>query len=166
MGGVNQRQLPAAQTITVNFPAAGNYPYELDFAKGGDPRVTLTMLADGAPIPAAALLTLTPARVPSTTAGAIATFNVMAVDAGGFALSNLPVTFSVAGQNEQIRTTTTDGVGAAGVAYTGSPLRIGRDTIQAAARVAGLDVYSNVVTVQWNTGVNSGPMVSAGSNLV
>ena len=51
----------------------------------------------------------------------------------------------------------------ASIAYAGSPLRFGRDTIQAAARVNGLDVYSNTVTLQWNTGINQAPVVSAGN---
>ncbi len=41
MGGVNQRTAPATNTITVNFPAAGKYPFEVDYAKGGDSKLTL-----------------------------------------------------------------------------------------------------------------------------
>jgi hypothetical protein len=44
MGGVNQRSAPASSAITVNFPAPGVYPYEVDYAKGGDKNLTLTML--------------------------------------------------------------------------------------------------------------------------
>ena len=51
MGGFNQRTAPVAQVITVNFPSAGVYPYELDFAKGGDNKLTLTMLAGGVLVP-------------------------------------------------------------------------------------------------------------------
>jgi hypothetical protein len=40
MGGVNQRSAPATSTIVVNFPAAGVYPYEVDYAKGGDNNLT------------------------------------------------------------------------------------------------------------------------------
>jgi hypothetical protein len=53
MGGVNQRSAVASNSITVNFPAPGVYPYEVDYAKGGDKNITLTMLARGAPIPPA-----------------------------------------------------------------------------------------------------------------
>ena len=63
MGGVNQRQAPTSSTIVVNFPAPGAYPYELDSAKGGDNKLTLSLQANGAPIPAAALLTLAPGTV-------------------------------------------------------------------------------------------------------
>jgi len=62
MGGVNQRSAPASNAITVNFPAPGVYPYEVDYAKGGDKNLTLTMLAGGTPIPASALLTLSPSQ--------------------------------------------------------------------------------------------------------
>ena len=71
MGATNIRQAPAAQTIVVNFPAAGTYPYELDYSKGGDSKLTLTMFGDGAAIPAATFLSLTPQRVPSATGGTI-----------------------------------------------------------------------------------------------
>ena len=57
MGGVNQRTAPASNAITVNFPSAVVYTYEVDYAKGGDSKLTLTMLTGGVPIPAATLLT-------------------------------------------------------------------------------------------------------------
>jgi hypothetical protein len=68
MGGVNARQVPVAQNIVVNFPAAGSYAYELDYAKGGDTQMTLTVLADGAAIGSTALLSLSPTTTPSTAA--------------------------------------------------------------------------------------------------
>ena len=102
MGGVNQRSAPAANNITVNFPAPGAYPYEVDYAKGGDNKLTLTMQAGGVPIPAAALPTLAPAQAPSIAAGQIEQFMLTATDADGVALSNLPVTFAVTGQNAQV----------------------------------------------------------------
>ena len=42
MGRVNQRS-PVADSITVNFPPPGVYPYEVDYAKGGEKNLTLTM---------------------------------------------------------------------------------------------------------------------------
>ncbi len=148
----------------MNFPAAGAYPYELDYAKGGDKNLTLTMLANGAPVPAAALLTLTPATVPSKTAGQIQQFVLTAADADGVALSNLPVTFTVTGENQQTRVLLTDGVGQIGFAYDGSPLLVGADLLQAAAHVNGTDTYSNAVVVNWNSGTNQAPVVNAGTN--
>ena len=162
MGGVNQREAPAATTITVNFPTAGVYPYELDYAKGGDNQLTLTLQANGPMIPAAALLTLTPNTVPSTTVGGVQQFTLSATDADGVVLANLPVTFTVTGVNQQSRFLTTDGVGQIGFAYVGEP-QVGADTVQAAAHVNGADVYSNAVAVQWNNGVNQAPVVNAGT---
>jgi len=162
MGGVNQRMAPAPNAITVSFPAAGAYPYELDYAKGGDNRLTLTLQANGAPIPAAALLTLTPASVSSLRAGQIQQLVLSATDANGVVLPNLAVTFTVTGENAQTRLLTTDGVGQAGFAYAGSPLLPGPDTVQAATRVNGADAYSNAVVIPWNNGVNQAPVVSAG----
>jgi hypothetical protein len=163
MGGVNQRTAPASNAITVNFPSAGVYTYEVDYAKGGDNKLILTMLAGGAPIPAATLLTLTPNVVPSTAAGQVQSFNLAVADVNGVALSGLPVTVNVAGVNQQSRQLTTDGTGQVGFSYAGSPLLVGSDQIQATALVNGTQAYSNVVTVPWNSGTNQAPVVNAGS---
>ena len=164
MGGVNQRTAPTTNSIVVNFPAAGAYPYELDYAKGGDNKLTLTLQASGAPIPAASLLTLAPTSVGAIAAGQIQQLVLTANDPNGVVLPNLPVTFTVAGQNAQNRLLTTDGEGKIGFAYAGSPLLPGLDTVQAAANVNGVDAYSNAVVIVWNTGVNQAPLVSAGPN--
>src|SRR5207245_2034345 len=111
--------------------------YELDYAKGGDSKLTLVFLGTFA-----AQLTLTPANVPSTTAGQIQQFVLTATDVNGLALQNLPVTFTVTGENQQTRLLTTDGTGTAGFAYAGSPFLFGTDTVQAAARINGADTYS------------------------
>jgi len=163
MGGSNQRMAPAANVITVNFPAAGAYPYEVDYTKGGDSKMTLTMLANGARIPAAALLTLTPNTLPPTVAGGIQSLTLSVTDADGVALSNLPVTVNVSGVNEQARQLTTDGTGQVLFAYAGSPLLTGLDQIQAVAVVNNATVASNVVDLLWNDGINKAPEVSAGS---
>jgi YD repeat-containing protein len=80
MGGVNQRETPTTSSITVNFPASGPYPFELDYAKGGDAKLTLTMQAGGLPIPSAALLVLSPNAPPSLTTSSIQTVNINAID--------------------------------------------------------------------------------------
>jgi hypothetical protein len=74
-----------ASNITVNFPAPGVYPYELDYAKGGDKNLTLTLQSGGIPIPAAALLTLTPNNPPSIQVDQVQTLNVAATDSEGLA---------------------------------------------------------------------------------
>jgi YD repeat-containing protein len=163
IGGVNQRSAPTPNTITVNFPAAGAYPYELDYAKGGDNKMTLTMTASGSPIPAPVLLTLTPASAPSITAGQVELLTLTATDTSGVVLTYLPVTVSVTGVNAQTRLLTTNGVGQVDFAYVGEQYLTGNDTVQAAARVNGSDIYSNAVVITWNNGTNAAPVVSAGT---
>jgi hypothetical protein len=63
--------------VVVRFPAAGAYPYELDYAKGGDKYLTLTMTAYGQPIPAASLLTLTPVAPTPSQVGQIQQLQLM-----------------------------------------------------------------------------------------
>ena len=161
MGGVNQRSAPAASAITVNFPAPGVYPYEVDYAKGGDKNLTLTMLAGGAPIPPSALLTLNPPQGSPLQVAQIEILNVSALATDAVAIANLPVTVAVLGVNPQSRALTTDGTGQVQFAYAGNPI-VGVDQIQASAIVNGVQINSNVVTVPWNNGTNQAPVVSAG----
>jgi PA14 domain len=113
MGGVNQRSAPATSSIVVNFPSGGVYPYEVDYAKGGDHNLTLTMSANGTPIPAAVILTMTPNTVPSTTAGQFVALTIQARDFNGAALPNVPVSVTITGVNSlvngEVRTLITDG---------------------------------------------------------
>ena len=88
MGGLNQRTAPATSVITVNFPAAGVYPYEVDYAKAGDSKLTLTMQSNGVPVPPAVLLQLAPNPVPSITVGQVQNFIVQAVDPNGVVVAN------------------------------------------------------------------------------
>jgi hypothetical protein len=101
MGGVNQRSAPASSSITVNFPAPGMYPYEVDYAKGGDKNLTLTMLAGGAPIPPSVLLTLSPSQGSPLQVRQIEELNVSALATDGVAVGNLPVVVTVTGINQQ-----------------------------------------------------------------
>ena len=161
MGGVNQRSAPASSAVTVNFPAPGVYPYEVDYAKGGDKNLTLTMLAGGAPIPPSALLTLSPPQGSPLQVAQIEILNVSALATDAVAIASLPVTVTVVGVNPQTRALTTDGTGQVQFAYAGNPI-VGVDQIQASAIVNGVQINSNVVTVPWNNGTNQAPVVSAG----
>ena len=163
MGGVNQRSAAAPSSITVNFPAAGFYVYEVDYAKGGDKNLTMTMLSGGTPIPASTLLTLTPTVLPSAQAGQVETLQVLATGTDGVALPGLQVTLNVTGVNPQTQQLTTDGTGQVTFAYVGNPTATGVDQIQATTTVNGGAVYSNVVNAAWNSGTNQAPVVSAGS---
>ena len=161
MGGVNGRQAPASNAITVNFPEPGVYPYEVDYAKGGDKNLTLTMLTGGVPVPPAALLTLSPSQAPSIQIQQVESLNISAQGSDGTALASLPVTVTVTGVNQQTRPVTTDGAGQAGIAYASDTL-VGVDQVQATAVVNGMQISSNIVSVPWNNGTNQAPVVSAG----
>src|SRR5262249_18944521 len=141
------------------------YLFELDYAKGGDNHLTLTLLANGAPIPAAVLLTLTPATLPSAMIGTVQQVTLTATNANGGVVPNLPVTFTVTGVNAQERLINTAGTGQAGFAFVGTPIT-GTDVIQAAAHVNGADIYSNAVVANWNNGANHAPIVNTGSQQV
>ena len=158
-------QSATLSTVVVNFPAAGAYAYELDYAKGGDKDLTLTMTANGQPIPAAALLTLTPVAPTPTQVGQIQQLQLTAVDAGGVALGGVPVGFTVSGVNGQTRNLVTDGAGKVNFAYAGSTFVPGLDTVQAAVRVGGVDVFSNAVPIRWHSGTNQAPVVRAGNDV-
>ena len=162
MGGVNQRSAPASSAVTVNFPAPGVYPYEVDYAKGGDKNLTLTMLAGGAPIPPSALLTLSPPQGSPLQVAQIEILNVSALATDAVAIASLPVTVTVTGVNPQTRALTTDGTGQVQFAYAGNPI-VGVDQIQASAIVNGVQINSNVVTVPWNNGTNQAPVVERGT---
>ena len=138
----------------------GVYPYEVDYAKGGDKNLTLTMTAGGAPIPAAVLLTMTPSSVPSTTVDQPHQFVIAATDADGAALANMPVTVNVTGPNQESLSFLTDATGQVMFAYSG--YAVGTDIVQ--AEIAGPDgvAYSNAVSATWNSGVNQAPAVEAG----
>jgi hypothetical protein len=161
MGGSQPTPRNVASNITVNFPSPGVYPYELDYAKGGDKNLTLTLQSGGISIPAAALLTLTPNAPPSIQVDQVQTLNLAATDSEGLAIPSLPVTVTVTGNNPQTRPLTTDGTGQIGFSYAGVPLT-GPDQVQATALNDGVPIYSNVVTVPWNSGSNQAPIVSAG----
>jgi hypothetical protein len=62
------------------------YRYEVDYAKGGDKNLTLTMLAGGAPIPPSALLTLSPNQLAPIQVEQVESLNVSAVGPDGVAL--------------------------------------------------------------------------------
>jgi len=138
------------------------YPYEVDYAKGGDKNLTLTMLAGGAPITPSTLLTLSPSQAAPIQVEQVESLNVAALSPDGVVIPSLPVTVTVTGVNPQTRPLTTDGTGQVQFAYASNPLA-GVDQVQATALVNGVQIYSNVVSVPWNNGTNQAPVVSAGT---
>ena len=141
----------APDTYTIHFPAAGAYPYELDWNECCGDGLKLAMLAGsttGAPaLPPTGILTLSPNDVPPQTVGTQQTFTVTATDAAGHVLPNLPVQLSVTGANPQQLQATTDASGNATFDYTGALSEL--DTVQALAWVNNLASYSNQVLFEW-----------------
>ena len=151
MGAYNVPTSPAGNQITVNFPAPGTYPYELDYSEccGGQLAVTVaTTTATGTQgVPPTGSLTLSPNTVATQAAGVQQTFTVLASYASGAAIPNLPVTLTIVGANAQRLQATTDSTGHATFTYTAT--YAGTDTVQAVAWISGLASYSGQVTIQW-----------------
>jgi hypothetical protein len=58
VGSYNVESLPTQNNLVVAFPAAGTYPFEIDYTNCCGTTQTLTVLANGAPIPPTSALTL------------------------------------------------------------------------------------------------------------
>ena len=162
VGSYNQPSSPSANSVTVNFPVAGTYPYEVDYSEccGGQLALTMTTAASGSHgVPPTGSLTISPSSAASKPTGQQQTFTVTAVDASGISLTNLGVALIVNGPNGQQLNATTDASGQATFTYTGN--NPGTDTVQAIAWVSGIAVYSSVVNVPWTAGappVETGPL--------
>lgn len=159
MGAYNTETGPRGNQVTVHFPAAGVYPYELDYAEccGGELSMTMTS-ANGRGIPPAGNLSLSPGSVPTQPTGQPLTMTVAVMDAGGQPVANLPVVLSIAGTNQQQVSGTTDINGLAKLTYTGE--LAGQDHLQVGTSLSGSPAVSNIVDVNWAYSV---PGSSSGS---
>ncbi|MGI8666876.1 MAG: RHS repeat-associated core domain-containing protein [Jatrophihabitans sp.] len=159
-GAYDEPTGPVGNEVTVHFPAAGVYPYELDYSEccGGELSMTMSS-ADGTGIPPAGNLNLTPGSLPSQPVGQPLTVTVAAMDAGGQPLANLPVVLSVGGANQQQVSGTTDLDGLAELSYTGKAA--GQDRLQVGGSLSGAPSVSNIVTLDWAYSV---PGSSSGSS--
>jgi hypothetical protein len=111
---------PANYNITVYFPSAGTYPFELDYTVcNGSPTVPMTMVmgtgssGSGVPTPSAGSLTLTPANPPPIPVGNTQTFTVLAVDGSGAPIPNLSILSNIYGANQVYLSGTTNASGLA-----------------------------------------------------
>jgi RHS repeat-associated protein/uncharacterized repeat protein (TIGR01451 family) len=151
MGSYNQPTAPVRNTIVVHFPAAGSYPYEIDYSEccAGELALTMTQGSGANPtgVPPSGSLALTPINVFGKPVGEFQTFTVAAMDASGFPIVALPVVLSVTGPNTQTVSGTTDGSGIATFAYRG--VNPGFDHVQAGASLSGMPAVSNIVSVGW-----------------
>ena len=156
MGAFNVPTPPVGNIITVHFPAAGSYPYEVDYSEccGGQLVLTMTTTANNGGsnppftgVPPSEAIVLTPNSVADRPAGGQQTFNITAKDGAGAALAGVPILFSITGANAQSFGTSTNGAGVASFTYTGTfP---GIDSVQAAAFIASRNIFSNRVPLRW-----------------
>lgn len=149
MGAYNQATAPVANTIVVHFPAAGSYPYEVDYKEccAGEVALTMTQGPGRTGVPPTGSLAITPITVFGKPVGQTQTFTIAAMDASGFPIVALPVVLTVTGPNSQQVSGTTDSSGIATLAYRG--VASGFDHVQAGASISGMPAVSNIVSVGW-----------------
>lgn len=151
VGSYNQGSAPTGNSVVVNFPAPGTYPYEVDYNEccGGQESLTMAVSqASSTGVPPTGSLTVTPASPSTLNAGQTQTFTVQAYDASGAAVQNLGVAFIINGANLQQLSGTTDATGRVTFQYSG--VNAGTDTVQAIANISGMAAISNIVTVPWS----------------
>ncbi len=157
MGAYNSPTAPVANTIVVHFPAAGSYPYEVDYSECCGGQLALTVAAGnlGATgVPPTGSLKLSPLNLTAQPTGGTQTLTVEAFDGSGLAVANAGIALIVNGPNARELSATTDASGRATFSY--SATNAGTDTAQAIGRVAGLGTFSNVVDVPWSVGSGGG----------
>lgn len=147
----------AVETLTINFPAPGLYPLEIDYAQGyaagccADLILNQMIQAQEVPVPPSGWFTLSPSMVAPQPVGGKQTFTVTAVDAAGVGLANRTVTLNITGPNapSTAPTATTDANGVASFEYSGT--NPGTDTVQATTTggLGGTTLQTNAAQVNW-----------------
>jgi len=164
MGAFNTATAPVANSVTVNFPAPGSYPYELDYSECCVGQLAITMTTatpqGNRGVPPTGSLVITPNAFSTQPVGSTQTVTITAVDASGTPLSALPVTLTITGANGQELHGATDNAGKVVFSYTGT--NAGGDALQATAPVGATVAYSNIVAIE--RGANQRPVVNAGAD--
>lgn len=161
MGAYNHSSSPSGNTITVHFPHAGVYPYELDYDECCGGTLSMTMSANGIGVPPAGSLVLRPSAPVTASVGSSEDMEVTALSASGTPLAGLAVTLNVDGVNTTTVTGTTDADGNATLSYMGST--VGSDQVLVGASISGLPAVSNTTVVNWKAtvpGQTSGPGIA------
>lgn len=157
MGTYNAGTAPVANTVVVSFPAAGTYPYEVDYSECCGGQLALTVAAGNISnrgLPPTGSLKLAPIALTAKPTGDTQTLTVDAFDASGLPVANAALSLVINGANAREIPGTTDASGRATFSY--SATRAGTDTAQAIGRVAGLGTYSNIVNVPWSVNTSGG----------
>jgi RHS repeat-associated protein/uncharacterized repeat protein (TIGR01451 family) len=151
MGSYNQPSSPARNSVTVNYPAPGIYPFEIDYTEccGGQLALTLAVRETGFGVTPTAALVISPYTQQTHYIGQQQSFTITALDASGLPLVDMPVMLRVQGMNTQEISGVTDANGNVTISYTGN--YPGTDTVQAVAWAQGsITAYSAEVKVVWN----------------
>jgi RHS repeat-associated protein len=157
MGCYNSGTSPVANTVVVRFPAAGTYPYEVDYSECCGGQLALTMAAGNVSnrgMAPTSSLKLMPISIAAKPVGEQQTLTVEARDGSGLTVANAGLSLVVNGSNFREIPGTTDANGIATFSYTAN--YPGTDQAQAIGRVGGLATFSNVVNVPWS-GTSSPP---------
>jgi hypothetical protein len=145
MGANNAAPTGGTYPIAVNFPAAGSYPYEVDYRSGtgGALSLAVTVTHGGSTFELRPLMTLelTPATVTQALTGHAQSLTLTAKDETGAGIPQLPLTVTVSGANTAVFAATTNSSGVATISYTGS--NSGTDLVQVSATDGGQALYSN-----------------------
>src|SRR6266404_7662010 len=160
IGADNEGIGTAIRPLVINFPAAGSYPYEIDYSESTGQGISLgLMIGSGAnvPMPPTGALGLTPVSPASLATGQTQTFTVQVIDATGAAIPNVTILLLVSGANTRQLTATTDSTGHATFNYTGT--NAGTDNVQASATISGLGEYSNTASMTWTVPQGGGSIV-------
>lgn len=157
VGAYNGPTSPAGFIVNVNFPAAGRYPFELDYSQGPCCDRSLTMAIVNTAtygVPPSGSLHITRTATGNASTGTAETFTVTALDAAGDPIPNLPVVLTVRGVNTQEvpaagqPSILTNASGVAQFSYTG--YNTGYDAVQAMAWAQGhISTYSSEISVNW-----------------
>jgi hypothetical protein len=146
----NTSSAPTPNTVVLNFPAAGVYPFEIDYSEccGGQLALTLASpLTSNHGIPPIANLAIVPSTVTSSVVTPVR-LSVSATDDSGAPLVAQMITLTSTGANVSTATASTDMTGVA--SFRLSHRRAGTDVLQASATIFGSDYVSNVAHVTWN----------------
>src|SRR5260370_436846 len=161
MGAFNSASGPQERDVTVNFPAPGMYPYEMDYFECcGDGLAFTVGIAGAAGMPPTGNLALSPYTLSAKPVGQFQTLNVAARDASAPPRAGLSITLNIPGATARQLTNTADSTGLATFSYQSD--NAGTDQIQASAQVSGLPEISNVATITWNPAPPA-PTISAPS---
>jgi RHS repeat-associated protein len=150
MGAVDEGTSPVGNQVVVYFPAAGTYPYEVDYTEccGGQLVLTMTQGATSSTgIAPTGSLTLSPNSLSPLPVGGQQAFSVVASDASGAPVPDLHVSLVVTGADNLQLPAVTDSTGTA--TFTYQDVNPGTASVQAVAFISGMVAYSNAVSVPW-----------------